>query len=98
VQYLKRDTTAPALHQPGAEWLSRITSRGADDERKCRRKIKRVEANFALDGLLFVSVKARRPRSREPDIAVSRSSKSQPAARQRNASGRLMFRASVSMV
>ena len=48
-QRLKRDMAAPALQQPGAERLGRIAPGGADRERECRRKIERVEAEFAFD-------------------------------------------------
>ena len=48
-QRLKRDMAAPALQQPGTERLGRVVPGSANGERKCRREIKRVEADFALD-------------------------------------------------
>jgi hypothetical protein len=53
-QCLKPDAAVPALQQPEAERLRRIASGSADDKRKCRREIERVEADFALHVLFVV--------------------------------------------
>ena len=45
---------APALQQPDTERLRRIMAGRADRERKGRREIERVEADFAVDRLLLV--------------------------------------------
>ena len=63
-QRLKRDAAAPALQQSGTERLGRIVPRRTDGERKCRREIERVEADFALD-VLFV-VKGQRHAPAQP--------------------------------
>jgi hypothetical protein len=74
-QRLKRDLAAPALDQPGAERLGGIVSGGADRQRKGRRQRELLEADFALD-VLFVAERHRHvPRSREPAMLLSRSSK-----------------------
>ena len=95
-QRLKRDLAAPAFHKSRAERLRRIVAGGADRERKGRREIERIEADFAVDVVSPSSVSARRPRSREPAIAPSISSKVSllPASDTRD--DRLIFCASLS--
>src|SRR6202043_717817 len=48
-QRLKRDAAAPAAQQSVPQRLGRVVTGGADGEREGRRKIERVEADFALD-------------------------------------------------
>ena len=86
-QRLKRDAAAPALQQSGAERLGRVVPRGADRKRKGRRKIERVEADFALD--VPFAIKRHReapaqPRARYRAVEIV---ESQLAAFQRHARG-----------
>ena len=75
-QRLKRDPAAPALRQPGAERLGGIVSGGADRQRKGRRQRELVERRFRPRSFFSSpSVTATLPRSREPAMLLSRSSK-----------------------
>ena len=87
-QRLKRDLAAPALQQSGSERLGRVVARRTDGERKGRRKIERVETDFAVD--VSFAVKRHRdtpaqPRARYRAVEIV---EGQPVARERHARGK----------